>query len=169
MVIYNDPMSLIALEYKQLSDNDDVKSRARLNVIFKQIAKQFEGLKCNKQRGLALGDHSIIESNFNEAVLYALTKWKGKSPFGGYLSVCFKGITRGYCKEISPVNRSAFTKRVSYDAIIDHLAEYESNLDYDDAGFFNESDELNLTSEYLGYEEVDYSEFNDEYEKWKLE
>ena len=114
----------------------------------------------------------MVESQFDDAILYALTKWKGKSPFGGYMSVCFKGIISRYCKELSPVNRAEYTKRVSYDKIIDKITDYEDNLDYDDSGLYTEDDMISVGGLDTFDEEedtnTDYSEIDDKFEKWKL-
>ena len=169
MNIIQDEMSKSALRYKQIAGNSDQKSRSEMNKIFRQIRKQFEGVLKNKQKSLPLGDQNIIESHFDDSILYALTKWKGTSPFGGYLAVCFKGIIRNYCKEISPVNRNGYTKRVSYDLIVEKLYEFEDNVDVDDAGFLCEDDELRFAGELIDENRVDYTDFDDEYERLKLD
>lgn len=84
------------------------------------------------------------------------------------MSVCFKGIITRYCKELSPVNRSECTKRVSYDRIVEKINEYEDNLDYDDAGLYTEDDMIEIGG-LEDYEELDYSDLDDTFEKWKLD
>jgi hypothetical protein len=169
MDIHQDELSRDALRYKQICHLDDPLIRVEMNRIFRKIKQKFIGVLRNKQRELPLRDQKLIESQFDGFILYALTKWKAKSPFGGYLSVCFKGIIRQYCKEISPVNRSEFTKSVSYDKIVDFIYEYEDNIDIDDVGLLNEDIELGITRDILGGEMIDYSEIDDEFEKWKLD
>ena len=169
MDIHSHPMSLLALEYKRISYLNDRKSRNRMSEIFLKIKNQYIGVLKNKQRELPLGDQSIMESQFEEWILYAITRWSGKSPFGGYLSVCFKGLIRCYCKEISPVNRSEHTSRTSYDIMIDKIIKHENDLDYDDAGFYDEDTMISLGDLSEEVELIDYSEIDDTFERWKVE
>lgn len=170
MVIVENQISLVALEYKKIADLEDPKSRVRKNQIVKQIRNQYIGVLRNKQRGVPLSEHNIIESWFNESIMYALVKWKGKTQFGVYLSVCFKSIISNYLKELSPVNRKDVKGRVSYDQIIDTMLNYEDSLDYDEVGFLSEDDELRMVGDMLNdVGGMDYSEIDAQFEAWKNE
>lgn len=169
MNIVENEMSLKALRYKQICDFDDVKSRVEKNNIVRFIRDKYIGVLRNKQRGIQVCDHNIIESWYNESIMYALTKWKGQTQFGVYLTLCFKSIIGHYLQELSPVNRKDVKGKVSFEAIIENLNAYEDGLDYDSAGLFTEDDELKFTKEFLNQEDMDYSEVDDQFERWKFD
>lgn len=130
MNIIDDEKSLLALEYKQLHDIEPrtPKISKRLNEIMTYFINQYEPFLFRKLTGVPIYDRNIIESTFRMELLYALLKWKGKSPIGGYIAVCLKGVIRQFLIEKSPVNREKVKSAVSYELISEVISNSEDML-----------------------------------------
>jgi len=90
-----DPVSIAAIKYR----NSD-KRRER-NEAFLVIQKRYrnKALSIAKRYRLFGADFDNLMSIYNDQILYALSKWTGKSNFSTYLHSYMISLTRIYMKE----------------------------------------------------------------------
>lgn len=144
MNIVNDEKSQFALRYKQIYDIEPrtPEISRELNKIINHFLKIYEPFLFRKLTGVPKHDRDIIISEFQYQLVYALRKWRGASPVGGYIALCLKAVIRQYLIEKSPVNRQEVKSATSYEMISESIANKEDSIGDEYRQFETDYDEI---------------------------